>query len=108
MSKQWIWVAMAALVCTAAHAGNEGRGTEDDVLIGKAIRQSLDAEGLKNFEARTKAIADAIASGALKRDALVFFRQAEPEKFSVPSEIYQVLLQARVPEQLPSIPVQVG
>jgi hypothetical protein len=62
---------------TIVHAGNEGKGTEDDVLIGLIYKRHLDAKGLAQLKERQSEMRDLIQSGRLKERAESFLGQVQ-------------------------------
>jgi hypothetical protein len=61
-----------------ARAGNEGRGTEDDVAVGIALVENLTPEQREKFEKRQQEIRQLIESGAARTFLSTFVTQVRP------------------------------
>ncbi len=66
--------------------GNEGRGTEDAVILGKFLKQRLDKEGVEYFELRKRFLKDQLSTGEAKNWAVEFFRQVPGPSLLAPAK----------------------
>jgi hypothetical protein len=70
-----------SLFSVFAYAGNEGRGTQGNILIGRAIKRQMTAAALATFEQRKAQLKVALLSPAWHDRLYSFVEQADPSKF---------------------------